>query len=589
MSGNSSLPPSPDTSPTLLRTLPWWGTGSANESGNTDWNLTLDSASSSQNDVVPSSGNSSSASLVPDNYQYFIWSNATITLTTPPNEYLGKIASYTVVLTPAIEGSFRLPPPPADIQLHTRIIIGKQYAPTAEQLSTEYSTAMGVSFSVNAGFFDDAITGGASASLSITKTVSSSVPDVTGEPFIGRDQASFRMDLNNPTSFSAVDSFQFGVEALFTIQGFTPMWLAYVDFATYPARSSAPSYPPVNPPEDETGVDVPPITPAMYNTWNTGQPSDQYNLVFARATAIQAAFNFGCRVDFKLTTTSGVDLPVPSMHLPLPAPPLKVMGTSDDWNLFLSRPPSIPTSLPGPARVKTSTIIGGLIYGDVNYAHGADVPQGLAVTSRMFSYQTLRSWSATYGMTIDPTTGAMSVSVQSGINLGSVLWTGVGGKNPATDGSPLVLEITNTDITCLVATTRQVVYNINIATTSRVPDDGTITSSLATLKLDDQGKYTYWYNICFPTANNDPRSPFYRRLDIDDDGTVQYIDYNGTVLWSSKPAPYTAQQIASDARSAAQTAAEIAAAEAGAAKSPIAGVNNHPGGAGIGGRPKGLG
>jgi hypothetical protein len=160
------------------------------------------------------------------------------------------------------------------------------------------------------------------------------------------------MDFTQPVSFSSTDTYHFGVEAGFTIEGFTPMYLAYVDFLNFPQQSSPPPYPPINPPEDETGYDVNPISKDTWNRWQTGKPADKYDLLFARSQEILSAFNFSCRVDFQITTTDGIELPVPSIHFPLGTPPVKAEGLQNDWMTFLTLPSPL-VHVPGPARSKS--------------------------------------------------------------------------------------------------------------------------------------------------------------------------------------------------------------------------------------------
>jgi hypothetical protein len=176
------------------------------------------------------------------------------------------------------------------------------------------------------------------------------------------------------------------------------MYLAYCDFMVGAGPHLA-ACGPVTLPEDDTASLAPPISPQDIDKWKTGAINDKYDLLLIRAGQIVDAFSFGCHVDLTATTTNGLDLPVPSVWIPLAAPPVLNSGTKIDWTTYLASPSDLAQM--NPPLAKSSVILSGLIYDTALYPTSnlqTDVVagNGLALCSRMFDYQTLLSWDGAY-------------------------------------------------------------------------------------------------------------------------------------------------------------------------------------------------
>lgn len=537
----------------FVRPMPYWGTSKPSaEQGDSDWVLTLGSNSWCYSDL-PTAQEPSKDEPVSVRYDYCIWVIAQCSLTAPPPEYQNKIASHTVVVTPCVEGSFRTSYVSAGDQAQDLTITSEQVTPPTTQVSTSCTTTSSETLSANAGFFGDSITAGFSASYTVSHSTTTQIPAVLIKNNAARRMVSWELDFSDSSSLSATNSYSFSVQAVFRIQGYSPMYLAYCDFMT-----RAPRFPPPNDAgtlEDDTATNVPLISPADRTTWRTGSADDKYALLQKRAGQITDAFNFSCRVDLKATTTSGLDLPVPSTWIKLYTPPVLNSGSKASWLKYIETPPSIRPQL-NPPIGKSSVIVGCLIYDTTfyptsNLQTSVQTGNGLALCSRMFDYQTLISWDGAYKMNIMRGTGQMVISVAAGANQGSIVWSGpIGGTSAYT--IPAVLTIDDNNITAATAT-GQTLYQINQPTTPRIAGISTAQAQadLAALQSEPSSN-NYWSPRIFPMPAEPPgiHAPNYRLLTLTTSGTLNYVDYNGQILWSSKPSSDTAEQLAAAVKEA---------------------------------------
>jgi hypothetical protein len=266
--------------------------------------------------------------------------------------------------------------------------------------------------------------------------------------------------------------------------------------------------------------------------WNAADPAGKYLLLLGRSGAITTGVKLSCQSDFKATTTTNV-YPIPPIVVPLKGPPrVSLVGTKENWIDFIATPPppQFTYSIHDVIAVgKGEGFTGNLICEDSHYQAPNSPDKN---PFRMYDYQTLRSYKGQYSLSIE---SKALVVRRTATN--EVLWNGP----VATSSSQLpllrtALEIHRDEIVVVLADSKDVLSAI---TPSKVPRILESDPPLNLERISKRGEFdrrpgppelwVYWHERMYPVPDPNP----YRRLELTDDGVLQFLDITGKVLWAN--------------------------------------------------------
>jgi len=335
---------------------------------------------------------------VTDRADYYLWCGANICIHQPPDDYKGKVTSYLASIRPNVQGAFRHPPVNVKVDRWLELV---RWAPTASQGASSYTSGMDENINGSIGFFGDAPTASVGGGITWSNSETRTTPDVDIAAYTRSDSATFMFNLNQPSTISATSSMELYVQALFRLEGFSPEYLAYIDYSPGIASTSTAKI------DSTTGL--PPLTAQDIQKWTASKPGDRATLLSQRGFLYTNAITFGFQIDFQAVTTTNI-LPMAPVTVSCGTPVVNPGG--DDWSNFLSKPT---TPLPVSSAVgNIDTFIGYLICNDQNYQSGlADENPNV-----MLDYQTLQSRNGLYNLNINQN-GALQISTSYGMPL----WT----------------------------------------------------------------------------------------------------------------------------------------------------------------------
>ena len=340
---------------------------------------------------------------VTDRADYYLWCGANICVHQPPEAYKGQVTNYFAAITPSVQGAFRHPPVVTPVDRWLELV---RWAPTTTQGATAYESGMSESVNGSIGFFGDAPTASVGAGVTWNNSQNRTTPDVDIAAYTRSDSATFMFNLNQPSTISATSSMEIYVQALFRLEGFSPEYLAYLDYTQGKASNSTASIDPT------TGL--PPLKAQDFQNWKTFPAANQANLLSQRAFQYTNAITLEFNIDFQAITQTNV-LPMAPVTISCGTP--SVDTGQDVWLEYLGSPDPV-TLLASPAVGQASTVIGYLICNDPNYMSGS-VDRN---PNTMFDYQTLQSWNGEYNLTMDPSSGALSIATSYSYQ-GSTVWS----------------------------------------------------------------------------------------------------------------------------------------------------------------------
>jgi len=332
---------------------------------------------------------------VTDRADYYLWCGANICIHQPPDTYRGQITSYLASITPHIQRAFCHTPVDVAADRWVELV---RWAPTTTQGATSYESGMSDSINGNIGLFGESPTASVGASVTWSNNQTRSSPDVDIAAYTRSNSATWMFNLNQSSTLSATSSMEIYVQALFRLQGFSPYYLAYLDYSQGTPPTTTESIDPT------TGL--PPLTAQQYKAWTAAlNPQQRETLVSQRAFSYTEAIQLSFQIDFQAISQSNI-LPMAPVTVTCGTPDVDM--SNDLWETSLTKPGA--TTLPASSAVRqNSTIIGYLVCDDKNYQSGSNDEN----PNTMFDYQTLRSWNGEYCLTIDKS-GSLHVSTTWG-------------------------------------------------------------------------------------------------------------------------------------------------------------------------------
>jgi hypothetical protein len=117
------------------------------------------------------------------------------------------------------------------------------------------------------GFFGESPTASVGASVTWSNSQTRSSPDVDIAAYTRSNSATWMFNLNQPSTLAATSSMEIYVQALFRLQGFSPYYLAYLDYSQGTPPTPTESIDPT------TGLS--PLTAQQYQAWTAALNSQQ--------------------------------------------------------------------------------------------------------------------------------------------------------------------------------------------------------------------------------------------------------------------------------------------------------------------------
>jgi hypothetical protein len=219
-------------------------------------------------------------SYVTDRAGYYLWCGSNICVRQPPESYRGHVANYFPSITPNIF-------PPSTRRCTSRLELVRWAATTSG--STSFSSGMRESINGNIGFMGEAPTasigGGAWDCGQRSDQVFTQV-DIAAYP--RSNSATFMFNINQPSTIAATSSVEIYVQALFRLEGFSPEYLAYLNYSQGQPLTTTASVDP------KTGLR--PLSAANISAWKSDTPQTQETLLKIRATEYTEAIQFGFQI-----------------------------------------------------------------------------------------------------------------------------------------------------------------------------------------------------------------------------------------------------------------------------------------------------
>jgi hypothetical protein len=456
---------------------------------------------------------------VTDRADYYLWCGTNICIHQPPEQYRGHVTNYFVSITPNVQGAFRHPPVKAPADRWLELV---RWSPETTSGSTSYTSGMSTSINGSIGFMGDLPMASVGGGVTWNNSQTRSTPDVDIAAYTRSNSAQFMFNVNQPSTIAATSSMEIYVQALFRLEGFSPEYLAYLDYSQ-------------GKPIDATSG-LPPLTAENLSNWNkpaTNQPTQRESMLNIRSVEYTDAIRLSFQIDFQAITDRNI-LPMSPVTVPCATPLVNIMN--DAWQAFLAHPAA--TTLPVSDAVgDNSTTIGYLITGDTNYLP-TENPNVLSQT------QTLRSWNGEYALNLkDGIINIFYISAPS-----QNLWHG---QNvtvaPPTVHLPVSVESTlsNAKISSLTSP-----LNVNAALVAPAPAPIVKPAAVppATPMKPTQLEFNgdSWqisggslpaprHVVCHMVGQPDAHP--YRRLELTGTGILRIVDSSGNLLWASSYPP----------------------------------------------------